>query len=105
MPRDFQRPFQLPAGATEVLLIRHGSARYATPEAPLDLVDGHSDPALTELGLRQAEALSERLGALRTGGLFVSPLQRTQQTAAPLARRLGLTPVVLSDLREVHLGE
>ena len=33
--------------------------------------------------------------------LFVTPLRRTQETAAPLAARLGLEPVVIPELREV----
>lgn len=105
MPRDFQRPFRLPKGASEVVLIRHGSARHSTPEEPLDLIDGHNDPDLTELGARQADALARRLGDARPAALFVTPLRRTQQTAAPLARRLSITPVVLPELREVHLGD
>ena len=35
----------------------------------------------------------------------MTPLRRTSETIAPLAGRLGLTPVVEPDLREVHLGE
>jgi probable phosphoglycerate mutase len=105
MRRDFQRPFELPVGATEVVLIRHGSARHRAPAGPADLVDGHSDPELTELGHRQAEAVSRRLGAARPAGLFVTPLRRTQQTAAPLARRIGCEPVVVPELNEVHLGD
>jgi probable phosphoglycerate mutase len=35
----------------------------------------------------------------------VTPLQRTAQTAAPLAERTGLEPIVVPELREVHLGE
>jgi len=37
--------------------------------------------------------------------VFVTPLRRTRQTAAPLARRLGRVPVVIPELREVHLGD
>jgi probable phosphoglycerate mutase len=37
--------------------------------------------------------------------IYVTTLQRTAQTAAPLAARLGITPRVERDLREVHLGE
>jgi probable phosphoglycerate mutase len=105
MARDFQRPFQLPAGATEVVLIRHGSARHSTPEQPLDLIDGHSDPELTELGRRQAQAIAERLDGARPAAFFVTPLRRTQQTARPLAERLGVEPVILPGLREVYLGD
>ena len=35
----------------------------------------------------------------------MTTLRRTHETAAPLAARLGLTPIVEPDLREVHLGE
>jgi len=37
--------------------------------------------------------------------LFVTPLRRTAQTAAPLASATGLQPVCVPELREVHLGE
>jgi probable phosphoglycerate mutase len=105
MPRDFQRPFQLPSGASEVVLIRHGSARHWTPEQPIDLIDGQSDPDLTELGRSQAEAVARRLGDTDPAAVFVTPLRRTLQTATPLAQRLGIEPIVLSELREVYLGE
>jgi probable phosphoglycerate mutase len=105
MPRDFQRPFQLPAGASEIVLIRHGSAQHSTPDTPLDLIDGQSDPALTELGVRQADAVAQRLGDNAPAAFFVTPLRRTHQTAAPLAARLGVEPVIVPELREVHLGD
>lgn len=105
MLRDFQRPFQLPAGATEVVLIRHGSAWHSTPEQPIDLINGHSDPELTELGRRQAQAVAQRLGDTRPAAVFVTPLRRTQETARPLAQRLGVEPVILAELREVYLGD
>ena len=37
--------------------------------------------------------------------MFVTPLRRTAETAAPLCGRTGLEPTVVEDLREVHLGE
>jgi probable phosphoglycerate mutase len=38
-------------------------------------------------------------------GIWVSTLRRTAETAAPLAQRTGIIPVVDADLREVFLGE
>jgi probable phosphoglycerate mutase len=105
MQRNFQRPFSLPPGATEVVLIRHGSAQHSTPDQPLELIQGQSDPALTELGRDQALAVAERLSAATPEAIFVTPLRRTQETAGPLAERLGIEPVVLPELREVYLGD
>ena len=105
MQRNFQRPFVLPPGATEVVLIRHGSARHSTADQPLDLIAGQSDPELTELGRDQALAVAERLSSAKTAAIFVTPLRRTQETARPLADRLGVEPVVLPELREVYLGD
>jgi 2,3-bisphosphoglycerate-dependent phosphoglycerate mutase len=105
MQRNFQRPFVLPPGATEVVLIRHGSARHSTPEQPLELIEGQSDPDLTELGRDQALAVAGRLGSAKVEAIFVTPLRRTQETARPLAERLGIEPVVLPELGEVYLGD
>jgi probable phosphoglycerate mutase len=102
MARDFQRPFSLPPGATEIVLVRHGSA---VREQGSELTDGHSDPPLSPDGLAQADAVGARLGTEELAALFVTPLRRTAQTAAPLAARVGLEPQVVGDLREVHLGD
>jgi phosphoglucosamine mutase len=53
----------------------------------------------------QAEAVAERLAAEEPAALFVTPLRRTQESAAPLAARTGLEPVVVPKLTEVGLGE
>lgn len=72
---------------------------------PFPLRDGHSDPPLDHRGHEEAEAIAQRLGGEEIAAIYVTPLRRTWQTAAPLARRLGLEPRVEPDLREVHLGE
>jgi probable phosphoglycerate mutase len=100
-----QRPFAPPAGATEVILVRHGASAHAFPDQPFPLLDGQSDPELAPEGHEQAQALVDRLTPEPLAGLFVTPLRRTQETAAPLAARLGLDPVVVPELIEVGLGE
>jgi probable phosphoglycerate mutase len=69
------------------------------------LRDGHGDPELAAAGLRQAELLADRLQHEPISAIYVTTLQRTHQTAAPLATRLGLKPLVEPDLREVFLGD
>jgi probable phosphoglycerate mutase len=102
--RFAQTGFAPPRRATELLLIRHGQS------APLGLDlselndDGYADPCLTAAGREQAERVAERLAGAQIDALYVSPLCRTAETAAPLAASLGLRPVVEPDLREVHLG-
>jgi len=100
-----QRPYERPAGATELVLVRHGASGPLVSGETFPLLDGHSDPALAPEGEAQARALAERLADEPIAGVFVSPLRRTAQTAAPLVARTGVEPVVLGDLREVHVGE
>jgi probable phosphoglycerate mutase len=100
-----QRRFVPPPGATEVILVRHGASAAAVPGEPFDLLDGHADPPLAPEGDEQALAVARRLDGQPIGGLFVTPLQRTRQTAAPLAAATGIEPVVVPELREVLLGD
>lgn len=100
-----QTRFRPPPGATDILLIRHGESQAAHMDKPFPLVDGHADPELADNGREQADRLAERLAKVPIDALYVTSLCRTAQTAAPLAQRLGLTPQVEPDLREVNLGE
>lgn len=100
-----QHRFTLPPGATEILLVRHGESAPAREDRPFPLVDGQGDPPLAEFGEQQAVLVGDRLAHEDLDGIYVTTLQRTHQTAAPLASRLGLTPVVEPGLREVMLGE
>lgn len=106
MPASYpQRGFRLPPDARELLLVRHGASQAAVPDQPFALLDGHSDPPLAPEGREQAERLAERLADEGVSALFVTPLKRTSETAAPLARRTGREPVVVPELREVLLGD
>jgi len=100
-----QHRFVAPPGATEILLVRHGESAPADPDTPFPLVDGHGDPPLDPVGIEQAERLANRLAGEHVDAIYVTTLCRTVQTAAPLARRLGIDPRVEPDLREVFLGE
>ena len=100
-----QIQFRLPPGVVELLLVRHGESEAAVEGEPFELVEGHGDPALAPEGRAQAELVGERLASEPIDAIYVSNLRRTAETAAPLAARLGLTPIVDPDLREVFLGE
>jgi 2,3-bisphosphoglycerate-dependent phosphoglycerate mutase len=100
-----QHRFTLPPGATEILLVRHGESAPAREDRPFPLVDGQGDPPLAEIGEEQAVLVADRLAHEDLDGLYVTTLCRTGQTAAPLAKRLGVTPSIEPGLREVMLGE
>lgn len=91
----------------QLILVRH-----ALPERvhASDRIDGPgdvggqgsgrpADPALTELGQRQADRLVAALGQ-NVAGIYVSPLARARATAAPLAAALHREPEVVDELRE-----
>ena len=105
-PRVFrQSRFTTPPGGCELVLVRHGESEPLVEGNPFPLVGGHGDPALAPEGRAQAELVGERLSTEPIAAIYVTTLRRTHETAAPLAARLGLTPMVEPDLREVHLGE
>jgi len=100
-----QHRFSPPPGATEIFLVRHGESAPALGSRPFDLVDGQADPDLAPEGRDHAERVGRRLAGERIDAIYVTTLRRTVQTAAPLAAKLGLTPVVEPELREIHLGD
>lgn len=105
-PHEYRQfRFRLPPGAADLLLVRHGESQPARLDEPFPVCDGHADPPLDPRGHEEAERVAERLGRERLSAIYVTPLRRTAQTAAPLAERLGVEPRVEPGLCEVHLGE
>src|SRR5947209_300226 len=81
----------------ELLLIRHGLPfRIESHEAV--------DPGLAPLGHDQADALATWLEVEPPDALVTSPMTRALETAAHVAERFGLTPVVDDDLAELDRG-
>lgn len=100
-----QHRFVPPKGAADLMLIRHGETQAAVRGQDFPMVEGQGDPALHPEGERQAIAVGERLKTEPISAIYVTTMQRTHQTAAPLAGHLGLEPSVERDLREVFLGD
>ncbi|WP_158963553.1 histidine phosphatase family protein [Chachezhania sediminis] len=100
-----QTKYAPPAGACDMLLIRHGRTMPAIPGESFETIDGHGNPLLHPEGEEQAVKVGERLKHMPISAIYVTTLTRTHQTAAPLAGHLGLTPRVEGDLREIFLGD
>ncbi len=79
--------------------------RHCATEASTDgRYCGHLDLTLTREGHAQAQVLAAFLVERRPTSLFVSPLQRAKQTAAPLADVSGLPVEQLDDMAELDFG-
>jgi probable phosphoglycerate mutase len=105
-PRRFsQVPYKGPKGSTELVLVRHGASADVVEGQDFELLDGHGDPPLSDIGRRQAELVGARLAREKFDALYVTTLRRTVETAAPFVRLTGLSPLVEPDLREVCMGE
>lgn len=102
--RFAQSEFDPPDGSTRVVLVRHGQSIPARRGELFELLDGHGNPPLSGRGRWQAEQVADRLSGEPIDAIYASTLIRTQESAAPLARRLGLDVRVERDLREVFLG-
>lgn len=88
--------------AAELFIVRHADAIPAADE----IIPGgvYDDLPLSQLGREQAQNLAERLSDTSFNAIYSSPLKRCLETAAPLAERLGLAPIIVPDLREIGLG-
>jgi probable phosphoglycerate mutase len=82
-------------------LIRHG----ATDSAGHVLTGRTKGVHLNERGRKQADALPARFKDVPVKEIYATPLQRTQETAAPLAATLGLSVGVAEALTEVDYGD
>ena len=100
-----QRDYSRPPDAIEIVLVRHGASQAAVEGQPFELLEGQADPPLSPAGERQAQAAAAALAREPLQALFITPLCRTAQTALPVAAATGLRPVVVPELREIHLGE
>ncbi len=88
-----------------IYLVRHGQTEFNRERR----IQGHVDSPLTELGVRQAEAVGRLLADLirePDGWRIVSsPLGRAHATAELISARLGGLPVELDDrLKEMSWG-
>ncbi|MFI5178691.1 MAG: phosphoglycerate mutase family protein [Vicinamibacterales bacterium] len=77
-----------------VLVVRH--AERADDGAPPAQMTAAPDPPLSAAGKARADKLAAMLSAAGITAVYTTDFKRTQQTAAPLAAKLGVTPTVMS---------
>jgi phosphohistidine phosphatase SixA len=77
--------------AQSVFVVRHAERADAGMMAAAG-----ADPDLSAAGHSRADGLAATLKDARITAIFVTEFKRTQQTAGPLAKSLGLEPTVVS---------
>lgn len=95
-----------PPPPTLVLLVRHGQ----TPTTGKVLPGRAAGLHLAATGRQQAQNVAERIASLQTGrppvaAVYASPLERTQETAAPISKALGRRTRRHAGLIEADFGQ
>lgn len=91
-----------PPKPTLVLFVRHGQ----TPTTGATLPGRAPGLHLADKGVAQAEAAAERIGALKhVAAIYASPMERTKETAAPIAKARKLRVRQAKGLIECDFGE
>lgn len=87
---------------TTIHLVRHAT----NDTVGRSLAGRHPGTRLNEEGRRQSTLLAEALAATHPPitRIFSSPLERTQETAQPLGRRLGLVIQPAPEILEIDFG-
>ena len=90
-----------PHKPTVVIFVRHGQTPTTGKKLPGRAPGLHLAPK----GIAQAQAAAERIGALSTvRAVYASPMERTQETAAPIAKACGLRVRTHKGLIEADFG-
>jgi len=85
----------------KLLVIRHGQSKADI----LNVHEGRADFELTELGIRQAQAMANWVAReYDVKRIYSSPLKRARQTAEQLAKIVGLEVQEETDLMEFNNG-
>ena len=84
--------------AIEIILVRHGEPDWTPGGGPSVL-----DAVLTGRGAMQAEAAAQALTRYGINALYVSPLRRAQETAAPIAKATGVAAETIEGLAEIEI--
>ena len=91
-----------PSGvATTMLLVRHGETPFSVERR----FSGTGDPELTERGQAQARAVADRLTGRDVAAVLSSPRARAQQTAAAIAKVVGVDPIIDEGVAETDFGK
>ncbi len=96
-----ERPPTLNRMSTDIYLVRHGQT-YGNIEQRWC---GHSETALTSLGIAQAQAAGRRLASIGLTAALSSDLSRAADTARHALNGRAIDHALDAGLREMHYGD
>ena len=86
---------------SRLICVRHGETAWNH-----DLrLQGQTDTELSDLGREQARRLAARLGGEQISAAYSSDLRRCVETAEIALAGRGIGPMLMPELREIHLGD
>lgn len=100
-PRAATRTAPERPAPTTILLVRHGRTATTGRVLPGRTPGLH----LSDDGRAQAEHAAARISGLPVAAVYTSPLERTRETAAPIAQATGLRARTSRGLLECDFGE
>jgi len=102
MKKSYQNPYiklkpKTRSPYTVIYLVRHGNPDYSTEK-----VVGDFNMPLSSVGLKQRQYLTRRMLKMDIDKLYASQLLRAQETARPLATKLGKKLIIDERLDEIN---
>lgn len=88
----------------QIITIQHTQSIHHTN----GMVGSWTDWDLSELGIEQAERIGQKLAKQLSGHkivMYASDLLRAKHTAEIVAKHMGITPNIRTELRERNLGK
>lgn len=86
---------------TRLIAVRHGETAWNRESR----IQGHTDIALNDVGLWQADRVGAALAQEGLEAIYSSDLQRARLTAQSIGRSAGVSVQLEEGLRERHFGE
>ncbi len=84
---------QASAAQQTVIIVRHGEKVEKLESG--DIGKDAKNPPLSVVGMARAEKLAQMLSATKINAIYVTQYRRTAMHATPLAKRQGITPIVV----------
>lgn len=86
---------------TTIYLTRHGQTQWNINKR----LQGWKNSPLTELGISQAKALSERIKDMQVDVIYTSPIERAYKTAEIIRGSKNIDIITHDGLKELNYGE